>query len=229
MTIFDKFYMTFIQEDRYLYFWDGLKMTLLLTITSFLFGCIIGAVFCGLKRSKKKSVRVITDAVADFFIQIPTMVLLMFFVYILFGPSGVSIIIIVIIGLTIKAGAYLSEIFTTASKTVYSGEIEAARTLGMTKSQAFFKVELPQAIHAGMPIFQNQFVSTLQETSVVGYLAIVDLTRASSIVTTRTLDAFFGLVMVSVIYLIVGKIGQTLLGLLDRKKHIGGQNVDSYS
>lgn len=222
MTITDKFYATFIQDGRYLYFWNGLKMTLLLTLSSFIMGCVIAVGFCALKRSKFSAVRRVTNAVANFFVQLPTMVLLMVFVYIIFGPSGVSIILIVIIGLMIKAGAYLSVVFSSATATVHRGELEAARTLGMNARQAFFHVELPQAIHAGMPIFKNQFVSTLQETSVVGYLAIVDLTRATSIVTTRTLDAFFGLVVVSVIYLVIGYVGKVLLGLLDRKKHIGG-------
>ena len=93
-----------------------------------------------------------------------------------------------------------------ASLTVQEGEIEAARTLGMNKWQAFYYVVLPQTVEKAMPLYINQFISTMQETSVVGYLAIVDLTKAASIVSSRTLDAFFGIISITIIYFVIGMI-----------------------
>lgn len=222
----NRFYISFIFEDRYLYILKGLKTTVILTLGSFILGTLLAILFCALKRSKSKTVKGISNGICNFFVQIPTMVLLMVFVYIIFGSSSLNILITVIIALTIKAAAFLSGIFFTAVETVNPGEVEAARTLGMNKKQAFFNVVLPQSITTALPIFKNQFISTLQETSVVGYLAIMDLTRASSIITSRTMDAFFGLLCVSIIYLLLGYIGQSLIGLLDNKKHIGGQKND---
>lgn len=218
----ERFYVSFIFEDRYLYILKGLKTTLILTLGSFILGALLGILFCALKRSKNKIVVKVTNLICNFFVQIPTMVLLMVFVYIIFGTSTLNILITVIIALTIKASAFLASIFYTAVETVDKGEIEAARTLGMSKKQAFFNVILPQTITIALPLFKNQFISTLQETSVVGYLAIMDLTRASSIITSRTLDAFFGLLCISIIYLLIGYIGQSLIGLLDKRTHIGG-------
>ena len=220
--IANKFYKTFIFEDRYLFFVRGLKMTLLLTAASFILGVLLGVAFCALRRCRSAAVRKITEILVHFFVQLPTMVLLMVFVYIIFGSSALSITVIVIFGLTIKAGAYLSEVFCTALDTVSPGEIEAARTLGMTAVQTFFHVTLPQAVSAGLPLLKNQFISTMQETSVVGYLAVMDLTRASNVVTMRTMDALFGLIMVSAIYIVLGYIGQALLNLLGIRRHIGG-------
>lgn len=216
----EKFYMTFVFDDRYLYFVKGIKTTIILTLGSFLCGILLAFGLCALKRSKHKAVQAVVNVVCNFFVQIPSMVLLMFFVYIIFGSSG--LIITVIIALTIKAAAFLSEIFFTAVETVDPGEVEAARTLGLSKRQTFFRVVFPQSLMTALPLFKNQFISTLQETSVVGYLAIMDLTRVSSIVTSRTLDALFGLVCVSVMYLLIGYAGRSLLGLLGRRKHIGG-------
>ena len=218
----DKFYIAFIFEDRYLYILKGLKTTVILTLGSFILGTLIAFLLCALKRSKNKVVKRISNLICNFFVQIPTMVLLMVFVYIIFGSSSLNILITVIIALTIKASSYLSDIFYTAVETVNTGEIEAARTLGMTKKQTFFNVTFPQAVKIALPLFKNQFIFTLQETSVVGYLAIMDLTRASSIITSRTMDAFFGLLCVSIIYLLIGYIGQNLLNLLGKEKHIGG-------
>lgn len=218
----EKFYMSFIFDDRYLYFVKGFETTMILTLGSFIVGILLAFGLCALKRSKNKTVRGIVNTVCSFFVQIPSMVLLMIFVYIIFGSSGLNIIITVVIALAIKAAAFLSEIFFTAIETVAEGEIEAARTLGMSKRKTFFHVVFPQALATALPLFKNQFISTLQETSIVGYLAIMDLTRASSIITSRTLDAFFGLICVSIVYLVIGYAGRSLLGLLGRRKHIGG-------
>lgn len=93
----------------------------------------------------------------------------------------------------------------------------------MSKLQCFIHVVFPQAVANAMPVYKNRFVITLQETSIVGYLAIQDLTRASNIVTSRTLDAFFGLIVISLLYLIIGWITGGLLDLISHKKHLGGE------
>ena len=136
------------------------------------------------------------------------MVLLMIMAYIIFGRSTLPLMLVVTFGLTLKAGSYRSEILNSALDTVESGEVEAARTLGMSKVQAFNHVVLPQTVKAAMPLYINQFIASMQETSVVGYLAIVDLTKASSIITSRTMDAFFGLIFITLIYFVIGQIAK---------------------
>ena len=148
------------------------------------------------------------------------MVLLMLFVYVIFGSSSLPVVLVVIICLTIKTASYMSDIFYTSVNTVNKGEIEAARTLGMNRYQAFFNVMLPQAIDNVLPVYKNQFVSTLQETSVVGYIAIMDLTRASDIVSSRTFDAMFALITVTLIYLVIGWSVSVLIGVLMKRKHV---------
>lgn len=221
-NISSRFYLTFIEESRYRFFLEGLEMTLFLTLGSFLLGTLIGILLCAALRSRRHTVVYIGRSIVSFFIQMPTMVLLMLMVYIVFGSSSLSVVLIVLFGLTLKAGAYLAEIFYSALETVNSGEMEAARTLGMSARTAFLYVSLPQIISAALPLYKNQFIITMQETSIVGYLAIMDLTRASSIVTARTLDALFGLLVITIIYFGIGIVFQQLLGLLGRRKHLGG-------
>ena len=129
------------------------------------------------------------------------MVLLMLLVYVVFGSTALPLLWAVIIGLTLKAASYLAEIFDTALSTVAPGELEAARTLGMTRWQAFRYVALPQTVAAALPLYRNQFVATMQETSVVGYLAVVDLTRAGNLIRNNTYDAFNPLIAVALTYL----------------------------
>lgn len=214
-------YETFILQDRYLFFVNGLGVTLLLTLASFILGTVVGALFCAASRSNRGWIRKAAKVLVTLFTEVPTMVLLMIFVYIIFGRSALPVLWIVAIGLTLKAGAYLSAIFNSALDTVASGEMEAARTLGMTSWQAFRYVALPQTVSAALPLYKNQFIMTMQETSVVGYLAVVDLTRAASIVQSRTLDAFFGLITVTLIYFLVGAVFKKLFGLLSVR--VGGE------
>jgi len=216
-----RFYTTFIYEDRWKIFASGLLMTLILTFASFLLGSLIGAIFCALRLKENKIVTKVLAVVNGFLVQIPTLVLLMIFLYIVFSGAGLSTVIVCIIGLTLKTGAYLSDIFYNAIISVDPGEIEAARALGMSKTQAFLKVTLPQAVNNGISIYQNQFVISLQETSIVGSLAVEELTKASSIVTSRTLDAMFGLICISIVYILIGAIGSKLFGLLNKQKHLG--------
>lgn len=222
--IYKQIYITFLYEDRWEFFLQGLWMTLLLTFSSFILGTLIGALFCRLKMSGKKWLRRTTAAVTSVFIQIPTMVLLMLLVYVVFGSSSLPVVVIVIIGLTIKAGGYMSDIFYSSANTVSRGEVEAARTLGMSRMQAFRYITFPQTVENVLPVYKNQFVSTLQETSVVGYIAVLDLTRASDVVSSRTFDALFALIAVTIIYLVIGWMAEGLIGIAGKRKHLGGDS-----
>ena len=200
-------------------------MTLLLTASSFLLGTVFGALFCWMRLSKRNIVRVISNVITNLLVQLPTVVLLLFFAYVIFGSAPISLLIIVIMGLTLKSAAYMAEIFHSAVTSVEKGEVEAAQTLGFTPVQTFFYITLPQAVASALPLYKNQFVITLQETAVVGYLSIMDLTRASDIVTARTLDALFGLTSVAVLYLFIGWIGSSMLNVLAHQKHLGGDDA----
>ena len=218
-VLWTKIEATLIYQKRYFFFLKGLENTLILTLLSFLFAVLIGLLLCSSKRSPRTAISRAAGIISYALVEIPTLVLLMVFAYIVFAGSDIPIIMIAIIALALKEGAYLSAIFQTALETVAPGEIEAARTLGMNKWQAFRYVCLPQATAVAMPLCRNQFVGTLQETSVVGYLAIMDLTRASSVVAARTMDAFFGLFIVTLAYFAIGAIIKGLMSLLTKDKN----------
>lgn len=220
-NILSLFYVTFIFDNRWQFFANGLLMTLILTISSFILGSIIGALFCRLRFSKNKIIIKLANILNAFLVQLPTLVLLMVFVYIIFSKTSLSAVIIVIFGLTLKTASYMSDIFYTAVVATNSGEAEAARALGMNKYQSFVYITLPQAIQNSLAVYKNQFISTLQETSIVGSLAIQELTKASTIVTSRTLNAFFSLISISILYILIGVVGTSILNLIGKTKHIG--------
>ena len=219
--IYKTFYTTFIFDNRWKFFANGLLMTIILTISSFILGSIIGAIFCRLRFSKNKVLIKLTNIINVFLVQLPTLVLLMVFVYIIFSKTSLSVVVIVIFGLTLKTASYMSDIFYSAVVSTNSGEAEAARALGMNKYQSFIYITLPQAIQNSLPVYKNQFISTLQETSIVGSLAVQELTKSSTIVTSRTLNAFFSLISISILYILIGLIGTSIINLIGKTKHIG--------
>jgi len=220
MNLVERLYMTFIYQDRWQFFATGLLMTLILTFSSFLLGSVVGGVICMLRLRNHKLLNRILGVITGFLVEIPTLVLLLVFLYVVFSGASFSTVVVCIISLTLKSGAYLSDIFCSAILSVDRGEIEAARALGMSGLQAFKKITLPQAVSNAIGVYQNQFVICLQETSIVSSLAVHELTKASNIVISRTLDAMFGLVCVSVIYILVGVFGSRLIGLINAQKHL---------
>ena len=219
------FYYTFIFEDRYTIFLTGFVNTLILSVASFVCGTLFGILFCQMKRSGNKVLKKIADTITTLLINTPTMVLLLLFVYVIFGSVSTPLMVIVVLALTIKTGSYICEIIATSFDTIDPGEIEAARTLGLSKNLAFRVIVLPQIISTGLELYKNQFILNMQDTAVVGYIALVDLTRASSIVAARTMDSLLGLFTITIIYFVIGFVFKKLFDLMRVRKHIGVETV----
>lgn len=213
-------YANLIYEDRYQFLLTGLWVTLLLTFVSFILGTLLGALFCAGKGNRHKWVRGITNLFTGLMIKLPPLVLLMIFVYLIFVNTSLAPVVVAIITFTLKTGSQLSVMFRSAVDSVQAGEVEAARTLGMSKRQAFIHVVFPQAMHQVLPLYKTQFILTMQDTSVVSLVAIQDLTRATTIITSRTMDPFISLIITSVVYLVLGYIANAMLNIANREKHI---------
>ena len=218
-------YMNLIYEDRYELILSGLWVTLLLTLVSFVLGTLLGMLFCAGKGSRNRWIRGVCNAITALMVKLPPLVLLMIFAYLILADTSFSAEVISIITFTLKCAAHLSEMFRSAVDSVAVGEIEAARTLGYSKWQAFFKVVFPQARHQVMPLYKTQFVLTMQDTSVVSLLAVQDMTRAVTVITSRTMDPIISLVITSVVYLLLGFIANRMLSLADQNRHLKREEV----
>lgn len=222
----DSIYFSLIFENRYQLVLSGLGITLVLTIASFVLGTFLGMALCAGMGSNRTAVRSISRGITGALVKLPPLVLLMIFAYLILAGTGLGAVTIAIITFTFKAGAHLAEIFRSAVDSVAAGEIEAARTLGFSKRQAFFKVVFPQAVSQAMPLYKTQFILTMQDTSVVSLLAIPDLTRSVTIITSRTLDPIITLAITTVVYLVLGILANALLSRANRQKHIRSQEVE---
>ena len=213
-------YINLIYEDRYELILSGLKATLILTIVSFVAGTLLGMAFCAGKGSRNRVVRTVCRLFTQLMVKLPPLVLLMIFAYLIFVNSSLTPVSIAVVTFTLKCASHLAEMFRTAVDSVSPGEVEAARTLGYSRRQAFFRVVFPQALHQVMPLYKTQFVLTMQDTSVVSLLAIEDMSRAVTVISSRTMDPVVALVITSIVYLLLGFIANRMLSLADRSKHL---------
>ena len=149
----------------------------------------------------------------------------MFCVYLIFAGTSLSVVVVCIIGLTFKASAYLSDIYYSTITSLDSGEIEAASALGMTRLQVFRNIILPQSIKNSFTVYKNQLIITMQETSIVSYMAIMDLTRASELIISRTFNAFFSLITIAILYMVLGKILMKIIDIFGKEKHLNENDL----
>ena len=194
------FYKTFIQEDNWRMFVNGVLTTLLITALSILFGTALGFVLTLLCRNGNPIANGITRACAGVVQGMPMVVLLMVLYYIVLVSTPLSATAVAICGFTLTFGAAVFSILKMGIGTVDRGQYEAAYALGHNGLQTFFGVVLPQAIPHVLPAYQSEIVGLLKATAIVGYITVTDLTKMSDIVRSRTYEAFFPLIAITLIY-----------------------------
>ncbi len=213
----DSFYRTFIVEDRYKLILQGLWTTVVISILSVVLGSLLGAFVCAMRRSYLPVLSVIATIYVRLIQGVPIVLILMILYYILFAKVDIDPVLIAVIGFSINFAAYASEIFRTAVEATDKGQLEAAYALGFSKQAGFFKVTFRQALRHILPIYKGEFVSMVKMTSVVGYIAIQDLTKMSDIIRSRTFDAFFPLFMTAILYFIITWLFILVLGKVEQR------------
>ena len=220
MSWFDKLHETVIEGERYKWLIDGLVNTLIITLGALFIGVIIGTVIAITKyfcegNKKLRFFSWICDVYTTVIRGIPiTVLLLMFFYIVLVSADGVTV---AIIAFGINSGAYMAELIRGGINAVDKGQMEAARSLGLSKGQAMAKIIFPQAIKNILPAIGNECIALLKETSVAGYVAIVDITRAATNIRNKTFDAVNPIILLALIYLVIVVIMTKLLSILEKR------------
>ena len=194
------FSKTFIREDRWKLFLEGAATTLMISVLSVLFGSVLGLLLYVWVVNGKKAEANVMGILCWITGSTPTVVLLMILYYILFGNYVISNVAVAIVGFTFVFACNLYENILAGVKAVGTGQEEAARAQGFTANQTFFKIIFPQAVVHFAPSYKSDVISLILDTSVVGYIAIMDLTKMSDMIRARTYEAFFPLLATAVIY-----------------------------
>ena len=202
----ESFEKTFIRENRWQLFLEGIVTTLLLTVVSILLGTLLGFIVFMLCRRGNRVANAITRLCIWLIEGMPVVVLLMIFYYIIFSESRISGVAVSVIVFMLVFAAAVVNILKAGVAAVGTGQAEAAYSLGYTDRKAFFKIILPQALPHAMPAYKGQIKALIKATAVVGYVAVQDLTKMGDIVRSRTYEAFFPLIAVAVFYFILAAL-----------------------
>ena len=216
------FISNFIEDNRWRYITDGLKITLLVTVFAVLIGVVLGFLIAIVRTTHDKTGKLkILNAICKVYLTVirgtPVVVQLMIIYFIIFGSVDISKVLVAIIAFGINSGAYVAEIFRSGIMSIDNGQFEAGRSLGFNYAQTMMYIIMPQAFKNVLPTLCNEFISLLKETSVSGYIALQDLTKGGDIIRSRTYDAFMPLIAVALIYLAMVMICTKLVSLLERR------------
>lgn len=212
----DSFHANIVHEKRWLLLVDGLKTTGLIAVLATMFGTVLGALVCYARMSKRRLLQLPARAYISVLRGIPVLVLLMLVFYVVFGSVNVSPVLIAVLAFGMNFAAYVSEMFRAGLSSIDRGQREAGTAMGFTEAQTFRFILLPQLIQRVLPVYKGEFISMVKMTSIVGYIAVQDLTKASDIIRSRTFDAFFPLIMVAVLYFLMSWLLVQALEHLER-------------
>ncbi|MCL2865183.1 MAG: amino acid ABC transporter permease [Lachnospiraceae bacterium] len=216
-----RFYLNFIAEDRWRFIVNGLGVTLRVTFFALIMGLFLGFLVAIIrsthdKTGKLKFFNVLCNVYLTVIRGTPVVVQLLILFFVVF-PGGTSQILVAIVAFGINSGAYQAEIFRSGIMAVDNGQFEAGRSLGFNYLKTMFYIVLPQAVKNILPALGNEFIVLMKETSISGFIALQDLTRAGDIIRSRTFDAFMPLLAVALIYLVLVVILSSLIKLLERR------------
>ena len=207
-SIKDSFNKTFIREGRWKLFVQGIGITMIITLSTILLGTILGFAVFMLCRNGNPVANKVTHFCLWLVQGMPMVVLLMILYYIVFGDVSINGVTVAVIGFTMTFGASVYGLLKIGVGAIDNGQYEAAYALGYSNQKTFFKIIFPQALPHVLPAYKGEIVGLIKATAIVGYIAVQDLTKMGDIVRSRTYEAFFPLIAVTIIYFMIeGIIG----------------------
>lgn len=226
-----EFELNFIKADRWEYLVSGLKNTLLLTLVALIIGVVIGVVVAAVRSTYDKTAETtrptfgrgvfgFVNGLCKVYLTVvrgtPVVVQVMIFFYVVFATAKDGTMVAAL-AFGINSGAYVAEIIRGGIMAIDNGQFEAGRSLGFNYLQTMRYIIVPQTFKNVLPSLMNEFIALLKETSVAGYVAVQDLTKAGDIIRSRTYSAFMPLIAVALIYLMVVMFFTWLVGKLERR------------
>lgn len=218
----EKFHDNFIKENRYMYLLKGLGNTLVITIFAVVIGIVLGFLIAIVRTNHDRNGGMtVLNAVCKAYLTIvrgtPVMIQLLIIYYVIFQSINAGKMVVAIIAFGLNSAAYVAEIVRSGIMAVDVGQFEAGRSLGLNYRQTMTSIIMPQAIKNILPALCNEFISLLKETSISGYIGLMDLTKGGDIIRSVTYEAFMPLIAVAVIYLILVMSLSRIVNILERK------------
>lgn len=221
-TFTEKLKNNFVTENRWKFIVNGLVTTLQISFFAVIIGIVLGFVIAILRSScdktgKAKLLNWILKAYLTVIRGTPAMIQLLIIYYVIFTSSNVNKVFVAVIAFGLNSSAYIAEIVRSGIMSIDDGQLEAGRSLGFTYAQSMWYFIMPQAFKNVLPALANEFIVLIKETSISGYIGIVDLTRGGDYIRSRTYEAFLPLITVALIYLCIVMVLTWLVGKMERR------------
>ena len=221
-SIGESFYDSVIYDNRYEFILKGLFHTIIIAFFAVIIGIIIGIIIALIRHNYDTNGKMrIGNKVSIIYVNIirgtPVLLQLMIIYYVIFKSVNINIVIVGILAFGLNSAAYVSEIIRSGLISVDKGQMEAGLTLGLSYGKVMRYIILPQAIRNILPALGNEFITLLKETSAGAYIGILELTKASDIIASRTYDYFFPLIITAFIYLIMTLGLSKLVNVMERR------------
>ena len=216
------FYKTVIYDDRYMMILEGLKNTILIALGSIVIGMLIGLLIAIVRDMYEKNGKgLILNKICKIYVDVirgtPALFQLMIIYYVIFKSVSIDLVLVGILAFGLNSSAYVSEIIRAGINSIDVGQMEAAKSLGFKYFQSMRYIILPQAIKNVLPALGNEFITLVKETSVAGYIGIMELTKSTDMIASRTYNYFFPLIIAALIYLGLTMLLTKLLNRFERK------------
>ena len=200
----------------------GLKTTLLVTVIALCIGVVLGLLIALIRSTHEQTGKLkLLNIVARVYLTIirgtPSMIQILFFYSVIFATVNLNNIVIGGIAFGINSGAYVAEIFRSGIMSVDKGQTEAGRSLGLNSAQTMRLIIIPQAFKNVLPALINEMIVLLKEPAIIGYIGTIDITKAATLVQSRTYDALVPLLSAAIFYLILVMILTYFMGKLERR------------
>lgn len=217
----DRLYQTFIVGERYKTLIGGLEKTIVITVGALAIGVVIGTIIAIIKvfamgNKKLKFLDMLCNLYLTVIRGTPVVVqlLISFFIIFVSAKDGTWVAVITF---GINSGAYVAEVIRSGIMSIDNGQMEAGRSLGLTRAQTMKEIILPQAFKNVLPAIGNEMIALLKETSVAGYVAVQDLTKAANQIKNTTYDQINPILLVALVYLLIVILLTKLLGIMERR------------
>ncbi len=223
------YYNAFMAEHRYMFYLEGLRNTLLISLLALLIGAFLGILVAVLRFSTTNIkglhwVKSLCNLYVTVIRGTPVLLQLLIIYNMIFTARNTNEILVAGICFGINSGAYVAEIVRAGIESIDKGQYEAGRSLGLNGNQTMFTIIMPQAIKNILPALGNEFIVLIKETSVASIIAITDLSKAAQYIGTSTYDVIPPLMIAAVCYLAM-VIGFTkLLRFIERRMDQGDTN-----
>ena len=217
-----QFILNFITDDRWMSLLKGLVVTLEITFFAVILGFLLGFSVAVVRNiydntKKLKFLNLLCNIYLTVIRGTPVVVQLLIIYFVIFSSVRIDKSFAAILAFGINSGAYQAEIFRSGINSVPKGQMEAGRSLGFSYPQTMINIIMPQAIKNVLPTLANEFIVLMKETSVAGYIALEDLTKAGDVIRSRTYSAMMPFLAVALLYLIMVMLFSYLVKLLERR------------